>query len=234
MTKNVISVQKIWKSIFFCIGFFCQGCQHETPPETSLAGSWALKAQRHSQHIDITFNGQEKVLSRSEKHKIKYVLESLQKPFPLYVRVHVFSASEKEKKCAQDRIQNLKKYLESLGMMEKNIEVEYFHFPQTQGEGGHTFMVIFDQYEAVMPSCASPWEGMPHESGINGEARFGCASAANLAIMISDPRDIYKGRKLAPPEGIAAVDAIDRYRARQATGQAAASEGTTSQPITTK
>jgi pilus assembly protein CpaD len=44
---------------------------------------------------------------------------------------------------------------------------------------------------------------------------WGCSTAANLGLMVEDPRDLLDGRDLAPADGEAARQAIQRYRGIQ-------------------
>ena len=46
---------------------------------------------------------------------------------------------------------------------------------------------------------------------------FGCATAANLAMMVSDPRELVKGRNLAPASGTRLVGAVQRYQTNTVT-----------------
>lgn len=57
-------------------------------------------------------------------------------------------------------------------------------------------------------------------------ANFGCATASNLAMMVSDPRDLVKGRQLAPASAIRATNAVRLYQQYQVTPLAADSNGT--------
>jgi pilus assembly protein CpaD len=63
-----------------------------------------------------------------------------------------------------------------------------------------------------LPECrvARPDELMlrPYE----GVGRLGCATRANLAAMVSDPRDLLRPRTLDGANGAAAVAAVTRYQ----------------------
>jgi pilus assembly protein CpaD len=65
---------------------------------------------------------------------------------------------------------------------------------------------------ASAPSCPN-WSRRPGNDTANiVHSDFGCASAANLAAMVADPRDLLVGRDLEAASGDAAVAAIARYR----------------------
>jgi pilus assembly protein CpaD len=65
---------------------------------------------------------------------------------------------------------------------------------------------------ASAPACPN-WSQPPGNDAANVvHSDFGCASAANLAAMVADPRDLLIGRDLEAASGDAAVAAIARYR----------------------
>jgi type IV pilus biogenesis protein CpaD/CtpE len=45
---------------------------------------------------------------------------------------------------------------------------------------------------------------------------FGCATAANLALMVADPRDLQRGAEPGDPAGDAALAAVRRHQAGEA------------------
>lgn len=62
------------------------------------------------------------------------------------------------------------------------------------------------------PKCPD-WSGVPGNHFNNQAHRnLGCATAANLGIMLNNPRDLVQGRDLGPYDGNHAVLGIQRYR----------------------
>jgi glycosyltransferase involved in cell wall biosynthesis len=48
-------------------------------------------------------------------------------------------------------------------------------------------------------------------------SNFGCATQTNLGLMVAEPRDLVRGRPLAPADGVREAEAIARYRAGDTT-----------------
>jgi pilus assembly protein CpaD len=72
--------------------------------------------------------------------------------------------------------------------------------------------LTIETVEARAPACPN-WSQPPGNDAANiVHSDFGCASAANLAAMVADPRDLLVGRELEPASGDAALTAIARYR----------------------
>ena len=72
--------------------------------------------------------------------------------------------------------------------------------------------LISEAVVVEIPDCtvAKPdeWTVSPFES----VGTLGCASNANIAAMISDPRDLLRPRVLGPADGKVAESAVKRYR----------------------
>jgi len=72
-------------------------------------------------------------------------------------------------------------------------------------------MVVSEALVATVPDCsiADPdnWAISPYRA----VGTLGCANRANLARMVSDPRDLIRPRMLAPGDGIQADSAVGRY-----------------------
>ena len=72
-------------------------------------------------------------------------------------------------------------------------------------------LVISEAIVAKIPECsiADPdiWTISPYRA----VGTLGCANRANIARMVSDPRDLIRPRKLAPGDGVQAGAAVQRY-----------------------
>ncbi len=79
--------------------------------------------------------------------------------------------------------------------------------------GAGDVTVVSSRSTPVTPGCPD-WS---EPNMINNQSRpssnFGCATAANLMRMVDDPRDLERGRSLAPQPAPSAILAIDRYNA---------------------
>jgi pilus assembly protein CpaD len=85
--------------------------------------------------------------------------------------------------------------------------------------GQHNAAVLFSfmRYRAVAPDCPDGWENLASQGDNRHHARFGCATAANLAAMISDPRDLIAPRDEQAADSGRRQTVIDHYRAGEST-----------------
>jgi pilus assembly protein CpaD len=71
---------------------------------------------------------------------------------------------------------------------------------------------VLERHLVQLPPCPD-WS---RESGVDYAnlpgSNFGCATQTNLGLMIDNPSDLARGRKLAPADGIHAAEGIVRYR----------------------
>jgi pilus assembly protein CpaD len=77
--------------------------------------------------------------------------------------------------------------------------------------------VVIERYVVVLPPCpdwsrqsGTDFANLPHSN-------FGCATQTNLGLMVAEPRDLVRGRPLAPADGVREAEAIARYRAGETT-----------------
>jgi pilus assembly protein CpaD len=72
--------------------------------------------------------------------------------------------------------------------------------------------LVLERHVVELPPCpdwsvesGTDYSNLPHSN-------FGCATQTNLGLMIDNPRDLARGRKLAPADGVHAAEGIVRYR----------------------
>jgi len=76
---------------------------------------------------------------------------------------------------------------------------------------GSDLRLTVDRYVASAPNCPN-WSKEPgNDFGNTLHSDYGCATANNLAAMISDPHDLVEGRTMGPAKGNAAFAAMHRY-----------------------
>jgi pilus assembly protein CpaD len=72
--------------------------------------------------------------------------------------------------------------------------------------------VVLERYLVTLPACPD-WS---RESGTDFDnlplSNFGCATQTNLGLMIAEPKDLVRGRPLAPADGIQQAEGVVRYR----------------------
>lgn len=82
--------------------------------------------------------------------------------------------------------------------------------------------VVMSYAVAIAPDCPD-WRVSPVTTYSNTRGpNFGCAHAVNLGLMVSDPRDLVRGRGDVPPDPDRNAIVIQQYRAN---GAAATSSG---------
>ena len=78
--------------------------------------------------------------------------------------------------------------------------------------GPGSVAVIVGRYVATPPKCPD-WRKPSNQNFQNSPAsNFGCADAVNLALMVEDPADLLRGRRLGPGDAAGLVHGIQRYR----------------------
>ncbi|MGX6646954.1 CpaD family pilus assembly protein [Maricaulaceae bacterium MS644] len=91
----------------------------------------------------------------------------------------------------------------------------------------------FTRYRAVTPACPEGWENLRNVRAGEPHARFGCATAANLAAMVADPRDLTTPRTFGDPDAARRQTVLDQYRRGEATAteRGAGESGTVSTAV---
>jgi pilus biogenesis lipoprotein CpaD len=72
--------------------------------------------------------------------------------------------------------------------------------------------LVLERSLVTLPGCpdwsrksGTDFANLPHSN-------FGCATQANLGLMVADPRDLVSGRTLGPADGVQQAEGIVRYR----------------------
>jgi pilus biogenesis lipoprotein CpaD len=72
--------------------------------------------------------------------------------------------------------------------------------------------LVFERYLVTLPACpdwsrqsGTDFSNQPHSN-------FGCATQTNLGLMVAEPKDLVRGRTLAPADGVHQAEGIVRYR----------------------
>ena len=79
--------------------------------------------------------------------------------------------------------------------------------------GGAGLRLIVGRYLVVPPECPN-WGKPSFRDPMNTlSSNFGCANQVNIGLMIADPGDLVRGKRLTPAMAGAAVLGIERYRA---------------------
>lgn len=82
------------------------------------------------------------------------------------------------------------------------------------GQADAPIIVSFARFEAHAPECAPLWEqDLAHQSNNQAWESFGCATQANLAAMVEDPRDLLGPRAEDPRDSNRRATVFQAYRA---------------------
>lgn len=188
---------------------FLGGCYLDSDPPQP----WHPTVERASKHYDVIFKGRQTHLSSKQRQALHRIVASYSTAPPLHARLVLrHNREDQRSSILSSRLRSLKKELISAGIDRKNIELQFMNNGLTfKGQKADSITVVIDQYQALAPKCA--WnEEMHLMVRPEGEKNFGCATAANLAHMIADPRDLTKGRSLAHTDGPANSLGILNYR----------------------
>ena len=103
--------------------------------------------------------------------------------------------------------QQLDRWLRGLGFMPDQVRW------QEQNAHPEQLVLVTEYFRVRTPDCPN-WTGDANAPlhGSYTSANFGCATAANLAVMVSDPRELLQGRQLGPPSTDKLISGIRRYQ----------------------
>jgi pilus assembly protein CpaD len=77
--------------------------------------------------------------------------------------------------------------------------------------------VGFTRLHASAPQCADLWENLSKTRKNEPHKAFGCATTANMAAQIADPRDLLGPRASTPADAVRRGVVLDKYRKGEAT-----------------
>ncbi|MFK0093499.1 CpaD family pilus assembly lipoprotein [Pseudomonas sp. NPDC090592] len=86
---------------------------------------------------------------------------------------------------------------------------------QLQRGGDTDLQVVSEALVAQIPDCTIRTPGEVAVKPFSAVGDLGCANRANIARMVADPRDLNRGQLLDGGDGIAAVNAVERYQRHQ-------------------
>jgi pilus assembly protein CpaD len=85
------------------------------------------------------------------------------------------------------------------------------------GRPDEPIVLFFTSYEAQAPECHKEWRDFNITWSGDNTRNFGCASQANLAAMIADPRDLLGPRPEDDPDPLRRGEVLDKYRRGETT-----------------
>jgi pilus biogenesis lipoprotein CpaD len=124
---------------------------------------------------------------------------------------------------AARRIETVKHFLVENGIGQSSIFASSFgeRVPSATGSDEQAWRqnrrveIVLERYVITPPACPD-WSRRSGVDFANGpHSNFGCATAANLGLMIANPRDLVEGRRLGHADGVHQADGVVRYREGQ-------------------
>jgi pilus biogenesis lipoprotein CpaD len=157
------------------------------------------KAQIKVSLQEIEWRGETRQFNQYEKSQITRWL----KQFPLKdIRLKLNESEE--------YYSALKVFLVELGLSPHQLEV---FTPDIKLPTKNIFIAGI-YIKRTIPQCPSWSTPNMADSKVSQSSNFGCASERNLAIMIADPSDLIRGKKLNPASAEHSLNALDRYYLR--------------------
>ncbi len=169
-----------------------------------LAGctGMAPKAQIKVSLQEVEWRGENKQFNKSAKSQISRWLNQ----FPLGdIRLKLNQSAS--------YYSELKIYLFEQGLTPQQLEV---FAPEIELPTNNIFIAGI-LIKRSIPQCPSWSTPNMADSKVSQSSNFGCASERNLAIMIADPRDLIRGKKLHPASAEHSLNALERYYRRETT-----------------
>ena len=80
------------------------------------------------------------------------------------------------------------------------------------GQPNAPVIARYERYEATGPDCRQGWDNLVATDKNAPSSHFGCASAANLAALVADPRDLLRPSPMAPADSVRRAVVLDKYR----------------------
>jgi len=86
------------------------------------------------------------------------------------------------------------------------------------GQSEAPVLFSFNRYQAAAPDCPERWTDLTTTAPGRHWPSFGCSTAANLAAMVADPRDLETPRTFGAPDTGRRQTVLDTYRDGEPTG----------------
>lgn len=114
---------------------------------------------------------------------------------------------------SKKRIKDIQRVLVKYGVSYDMITVEPAekrHKSTSSSSSGVS--LVLEKYLVIPPSCADFSQPIGEARQAHSPSNFGCATVANLGMMVANPRDLIKGRSLGASDGTVMAAGVDRYR----------------------
>jgi pilus biogenesis lipoprotein CpaD len=216
----------VWLSV---LGLGLGACTSNLGPQSNLGWIEAsspkqLEVDRAEYRHSIYFPTDSSVFPAQERARLLTFLETVQPSGRDSIRLEGHAderASEQYNlELAANRAERVEGFLREAGMGDLNITAVAFGeaVPAVPSTGPAAWSMnrrvelVLERYLVTLPACpdwsrqsGTDFSNLPHSN-------FGCATETNLGLMVAEPKDLVRGRALAPADGVHQAEGIVRYR----------------------
>jgi pilus assembly protein CpaD len=102
----------------------------------------------------------------------------------------------------------VKARLTQLGVGDDDVKVVAYE----PGQAGAPVLIVYQRYAAVIPECNKSWTNLAANGANASQKNFGCATTANMAAQIENPRDIVAPHGADPADAARRQVVMEHYR----------------------
>ncbi len=207
---------KIYKISALGIGLLAAACTAEvaqwTPAESPKENKVERAVFKHHIHGG---------LGKAEKAKfVQFLKEKAMNPYSVTVTIEEYGHHSEE------RVKEIEKVILMHGvpydLINHEVFIEEHHGKHHKGQqskchkgkrehGPSGVTVVVERYLVIPPSCANFSEQIGNANQTHAGSNFGCATIANLGMVVANPRDLVRGRKTEKYDGTVMAAGVERY-----------------------
>lgn len=107
-------------------------------------------------------------------------------------------------------------------LVQSGVPADRVRLAEYDAEGKPNAPVVarYAHLQAVGPKCEGHWGNLVATNSNEANSHFGCATTANFAAMLADPRDLAGPAAAQPADGVRRGVVLDKYRQGQITSSA--------------
>jgi pilus biogenesis lipoprotein CpaD len=191
---------------------------------TEAGSPKALEVDRAEYRHAVYFDTDQARISGLEQDRLSAFLASIQPGSRDTIRLEGHADERATDlynvELAARRNESVDAFLREQGLSDLTVTSSAFGeaVPAVAGSGPQSWQqnrrveLVLERYLVTLPPCpdwsrqsGTDFANLPHSN-------FGCATQTNLGLMVAEPRDLVRGRGLAPADGVHQAEGIVRYR----------------------
>lgn len=153
---------------------------------------------------------------REKKKFYQFLKDVIQSPLAVNVTIEEFGGR------SEKRVKDIERELLRYGIPHDLIVIDYdgmeepYAYKGAHKKGrasvGSGVKVIIERFVVIPPSCSNFSQQIGDAQQAYAHSNYGCATEANLGMMVANPRDLLRGRERAPYNGAVMAAGVNRYR----------------------